>query len=975
MSPIGNDCPHLESVGEITKEELIQKSHVSDLSLLLLVVSYFTSAGLYTILTIVQSRAFYIHTQEVPVPGSGRRLELPAGRMSPIGNDCPHLESVGEITKEELIQKSHDSLPVLYRTHCNSFAALMLVFMMFSLCPSQNGCAYVGCGESHADHSTVHSQDTRHNLTVNLTTLRVWCYACGKEVFLERKLGPSSPASSTKPHTRIQNHVQVQPSVENCLVVHMVLRHADAIQLRAIGIFSMVLQLKLDLKCLTGLKNIGNTCYMNAALQALSNCPPLTQFFVDCGGLVRTDKKPALCKSYQKLVSDIWHKNRPGYVVPTNLFQGIKAVNPMFRGYSQQDSQEFLRCLMDQLHEELKEGQLELDEGPPAISMDENMEEDKSQSDNDFQSCESCGSSDKAESETNVKLLTEGAVEAEMLISDEVKNHVNNKDWQKEKNLINKLYRASSSEDLDKDIDTAAEATPIISNQGTVKVQIQSRLSDCFPDVHVNSSSRPHSPLPSEGIHPKLSSSPPKSTSVWPSSHKKGDNMYSCEKCKKLRNGVKFCKVQSLPEILCIHLKRFRHELMFSTKIGTYVSFPLEGLDLQPFLSKDCAAQTTSYDLLSVICHHGTASSGHYIAYCRNDLNNQWYEFDDQSVTEVSESSVQNAEAYVLFYKLRNGVKFCKVQSLPEILCIHLKRFRHELMFSTKIGTHVSFPLEGLDLQPFLSKDCAAQTTSYDLLSVICHHGTASSGHYIAYCRNDLNNQWYEFDDQSVTEVSESSVQNAEAYVLFYKKSNEEAQKERRKVSSLLNMMEPSLLQFYISRQWLNKFKTFAEPGPISNNDFLCAHGGVPPHKSAYIEDIVLMLPQNVWDHLYSRYGGGPAVNHLYVCHTCQTEIEKLEKRRKIELDMFVRLNKAFQEEEAPAVIYCISMQWFREWEGFVKGKDNGADSGQISEETWNFLHSIYGGGPEVTLRPNIAHQESETSQAEEKIEMETRAV
>lgn len=64
---------------------------------------------------------------------------------------------------------------------------------------------------------------------------------------------------------------------------------------------------------------------------------------------------------------------------------------------------------------------------------------------------------------------------------------------------------------------------------------------------------------------------------------------------------------------------------------------------------------------------------------------------------------------------------------LLQILCIHLKRFRHELMFSTKISTHVSFPLEGLDLQPFLAKDSPAQTTSYDLLSVICHHGTASS--------------------------------------------------------------------------------------------------------------------------------------------------------------------------------------------------------------------------------------------------------
>uniref|UniRef100_A0A4W5MFQ3 Peptidase C19 ubiquitin carboxyl-terminal hydrolase domain-containing protein n=1 Tax=Hucho hucho TaxID=62062 RepID=A0A4W5MFQ3_9TELE len=71
------------------------------------------------------------------------------------------------------------------------------------------------------------------------------------------------------------------------------------------------------------------------SLSPLSS-PPLTQFFVECGGLVRTDKKPALSKSYQKLVSDLWHKNRPSYVVPTSLFQGIKAVNPMFRGYSQQ---------------------------------------------------------------------------------------------------------------------------------------------------------------------------------------------------------------------------------------------------------------------------------------------------------------------------------------------------------------------------------------------------------------------------------------------------------------------------------------------------------------------------------------------------------------------------------------------------------------------------------------------------------------
>lgn len=350
--------------------------------------------------------------------------------------------------------------------------------------------------------------------------------------------------------------------------------------------------------------------------------------------------------------------------------------------------------------------------------------------------------------------------------------------------------------------------------------------------------------------------------------------------------------------------------------------------------------------------------------------------------------------------KLRNGVKYCKVLRLPEILCIHLKRFRHEVMYSFKISSHVSFPLEGLDLRPFLAKECTSQITTYDLLSVICHHGTAGSGHYIAYCQNVINGQWYEFDDQYVTEVHETVVQSVEAYVLFYRKSSEEAVRERQQVVSLAAMREPSLLRFYVSREWLNKFNTFAEPGPITNHTFLCSHGGIPPNKYHYIDDLVVILPQNVWEHLYGRFGGGPAVNHLYVCSICQVEIEVLAKRRRIEIDTFIKLNKAFQAEESPGVIYCISMQWFREWEAFVKGKDNeppgpidnsriaqvkgsghiqlkpGADYGQISEETWAYLHSLYGGGPEIAIRQSVAQlPDPDSLHGEQKIEAETRAL
>ena len=57
-----------------------------------------------------------------------------------------------------------------------------------------------------------------------------------------------------------------------------------------------------------------------------------------------------------------------------------------------------------------------------------------------------------------------------------------------------------------------------------------------------------------------------------------------------------------------------------------------------------------------------------------------------------------------LTFRLRNGIKFSRVMKLPEVLCIHLKRFRHEFMFSTKISSYVQFPVEGLDMGHYLHK-------------------------------------------------------------------------------------------------------------------------------------------------------------------------------------------------------------------------------------------------------------------------------
>ncbi|KAK2120446.1 Ubiquitin carboxyl-terminal hydrolase 20 [Saguinus oedipus] len=52
------------------------------------------------------------------------------------------------------------------------------------------------CSPGHTAHF-MQKATKKHNLTVNLTTFRLWCYACEKEVFLEQRLAAPLPGSSS----------------------------------------------------------------------------------------------------------------------------------------------------------------------------------------------------------------------------------------------------------------------------------------------------------------------------------------------------------------------------------------------------------------------------------------------------------------------------------------------------------------------------------------------------------------------------------------------------------------------------------------------------------------------------------------------------------------------------------------------------------------------------------------------------------
>mmetsp|Transcript_33461 Transcript_33461/g.54364 ORF Transcript_33461/g.54364 Transcript_33461/m.54364 type:complete len:134 (+) Transcript_33461:493-894(+) len=123
------------------------------------------------------------------------------------------------------------------------------------------------------------------------------------------------------------------------------------------------------------------------------------------------------------------------------------------------------------------------------------------------------------------------------------------------------------------------------------------------------------------------------------------------------------------------------------------------------------------------------------------------------------------------------------MHELPPTLTFQLKRFCQQPSTKRwyKNKSHISFPLDGLDLSAFskqqqtkmaIEKNGEKTGSSfsypqlYDLYSVIVHKGTLENGHYICYIRK--KSQWYKCDDSIVMMTTKHEVLESEAYLLFY---------------------------------------------------------------------------------------------------------------------------------------------------------------------------------------------------------------
>ncbi|XP_021918594.1 ubiquitin carboxyl-terminal hydrolase 2-like [Zootermopsis nevadensis] len=110
---------------------------------------------------------------------------------------------------------------------------------------------------------------------------------------------------------------------------------------------------------LAGLRNIGNTCFMNSVIQCLSNTKPLLEYLLgDCHlsdiNTSISSMKGALIKAFSTVIQELWRAESEDRVVNTTALKSqIQRFAPRFMGYCQQDAQEFLRYLLEGLHEDV----------------------------------------------------------------------------------------------------------------------------------------------------------------------------------------------------------------------------------------------------------------------------------------------------------------------------------------------------------------------------------------------------------------------------------------------------------------------------------------------------------------------------------------------------------------------------------------------------------------------------------------------
>jgi ubiquitin C-terminal hydrolase len=385
---------------------------------------------------------------------------------------------------------------------------------------------------------------------------------------------------------------------------------------------------------LCGLSNLGNTCFLNAVIQALSNVPAFARQFAEVPFPIALPAG-SLPLEFSDVLRAIW-SGRYGRIAPSGVFRNLRRLNPMFDGYDQHDAQEALRFLINDMHDKLSVDVLMDDALSPPVSPVVGY------------ACTPLSTEYSRPVWMDTGPYMGPPRSQQSVISDIFRGSLYS-------TVTCKSCGASSTtRDFFYDLSLPIPKRRVAPSSSVVSLSPDGRSTPVTEPEHKSSMlSSVFCKLFGTGGAVRLSDCLHAFFDAEPLT---GVNQYECERCKTKCDAEKSLSLSQLPETLCLHLKRFSYHSVWGSKVSSHVQFPLEGLDVSPWLRTDRHSPPKSpsvYDLTSIVVHVGGMSGGHYIAYGRNRLCGKWYQFDDGSVSPTSPVDVASEQAYILFYTRR----------------------------------------------------------------------------------------------------------------------------------------------------------------------------------------------------------------------------------------------------------------------------------------------------------------------------------